>query len=506
MARELGFTDAEAAALAAAMGSPSPGAAFFQPGEGDWRAALKKKALRDPYGRVSIGELESGAIQARRDWLERQRHPEALKPPPLDPVWAEQWARRHRGKTAADAPPHLPLWRVAAGGTLHVTNKAILGATVDPNQFGEAITGLPNAALGSLLVPGGGRSSRGAHAEPEAGVVPRETAAPGRTPTRPVSETPAETPPVPRVPLENPVDWFPATSRPLWEAAIGKPWASQPVSEARPAAADRIGTETSNQAPAQPPPGRTPGIGDSPAETPAPSGRIGALADAESQFTQQERKDGAIGKTPSYTTMKPANESLGSLARIGEEVPVSAEGQVGTQSDPGHTGPGPEHKWILNIGSGTNPMEGAINIDNLLVGGKGGKPLKGVDVAASTRHLPFRDAHFDEAVSVNPAAPKEYDKDGKPILDPTKFFNPLAGDTARVLKPGARLIVVGTPRNFAFRRIESLDAGTLAGFGFERVGGRLPVEPRFIFGEPTTIKGDTIKMKKAKQLIFRRLP
>lgn len=76
----------------------------------------------------------------------------------------------------------------------------------------------------------------------------------------------------------------------------------------------------------------------------------------------------------------------------------------------------------LNLGSGSNPMAGAINIDI--------RPGPGVNVIASAKQLPFRSGTFSQVHSINPYG-----------------FNPASNEAARVLQSGGNLFVTGTPRN-----------------------------------------------------------
>lgn len=81
----------------------------------------------------------------------------------------------------------------------------------------------------------------------------------------------------------------------------------------------------------------------------------------------------------------------------------------------------------LNLGSGENPMEGAVNADI--------RNAPGVDVVLpkdwnSGGSLPFASNSFDVVHVVNPYG-----------------FNPVHPEVARVLKPGGTLIVTGSPKN-----------------------------------------------------------
>lgn len=75
----------------------------------------------------------------------------------------------------------------------------------------------------------------------------------------------------------------------------------------------------------------------------------------------------------------------------------------------------------LNLGSGSNPMPGAVNVDK--VAGPG------VNVIANAEQLPFRSGTFSQVHAINPQ------------------FNIATAETARVLQPGGSLFVTGTPRN-----------------------------------------------------------
>jgi RHS repeat-associated protein len=140
---------------------------------------------------------------------------------------------------------------------------------------------------------------------------------------------------------------------------------------------------------------------------------------------------------------------------------------------------------MLNLGSGRNPMPGAVNVDRLA--------LEGVDIVADARALPFRAGQFDEVAAINPAGASG------------EFFNPLVGDVARVLVPGGRVYVVAQRSNYAFRRLARMDDTALRALGFARGGAVAAPEARFIFGQATTISGETLFMGKARQLTFVRL-
>jgi hypothetical protein len=139
---------------------------------------------------------------------------------------------------------------------------------------------------------------------------------------------------------------------------------------------------------------------------------------------------------------------------------------------------------VINIGAGENPLieAGVINADP--------RNLPGIDIVASANKIDLPNAFFDEAISINPFG-----------------FNPLRIETARILKPGRTLTVVGQPKNFELRRLNRLSPEVLRRIGFEKISPGLErAEERFRFGEPKTTRGEPIAAKAFKQLVFRRLP
>lgn len=118
------------------------------------------------------------------------------------------------------------------------------------------------------------------------------------------------------------------------------------------------------------------------------------------------------------------------------------------------------------------------------------RQLKGVDVVADVRHLPFQGRTFDEVVSVNPHG-----------------YNPLQGDVARVLKSGGTCKVVAQPTNWEFRQLLKAAPTELRSLGYARAGtGAVPAEGPLRFGKPKTTRGDAIDPSVLRQLTFRRLP
>ncbi len=164
----------------------------------------------------------------------------------------------------------------------------------------------------------------------------------------------------------------------------------------------------------------------------------------------------------------------GSSGGHSETPPPTDEGTTPAEQDvkllPPH-----DPNQVLNLGSGRNPMPGAVNIDPIA--------HPSVDVVASAENLPFGNEYFKEVVSINPH---------NPTLPPGEFFNPLEGDVSRVLQPGGRVTVVGQRASFSFREISRLSDDQLTALGFRRLGDVGPVEARFIFGAPQTIEGNPI--------------
>ncbi len=127
-------------------------------------------------------------------------------------------------------------------------------------------------------------------------------------------------------------------------------------------------------------------------------------------------------------------------------------------------------------------LPGAVNVDRLA--------SRSVNVVADAKALPFGRNTFDRVVAINPADASN------------KFFNPLAGDVASILKPGGTVTVVAQPRNYAFRQLLRMDGEALRALGFVRLEAATAAESRFIFGQATTVSGGPLDMAKARQLIF----
>ncbi|MFI6094956.1 DUF6531 domain-containing protein [Lentzea sp. NPDC051213] len=129
----------------------------------------------------------------------------------------------------------------------------------------------------------------------------------------------------------------------------------------------------------------------------------------------------------------------------------------------------------LNLGSGQNPMPGAVNTDIT--------PGPGVDVVADANHLPFADGSFNEVHSVNPYG-----------------YQPVSAETARVLEPGGTLTVSGSPVNRFIRRAPDDPSA----FGLELVSEG-PLTPRHQFGTQTRVDGSTFDTGNHITRVYRRI-
>ena len=140
-------------------------------------------------------------------------------------------------------------------------------------------------------------------------------------------------------------------------------------------------------------------------------------------------------------------------------------------------GPGTPKDPPLNLGAGSNPMKGAINLDL--------KAAAGIDVIADARALPFGAATFSEVHAVNPYG-----------------FFPVTAETARVMTPGGILRVSGTPGN-KFARALSPDAARAAGF---EVVGTSPLAGAHKFGAQRQTTGKLLDTATSTTTTYRRLP
>ncbi|MDQ1236107.1 hypothetical protein QE450_003605 [Paenibacillus sp. SORGH_AS306] len=98
---------------------------------------------------------------------------------------------------------------------------------------------------------------------------------------------------------------------------------------------------------------------------------------------------------------------------------------------------------VLNIGSGSNPIKGAVNID--IEGGKG------VDlIADATKALPYADNSINAIIARNPYK-----------YDPVNEF------TTAVLKSGGNFIITGTYSNPCFKELYNATLDQLKILGYE---------------------------------------
>ena len=133
--------------------------------------------------------------------------------------------------------------------------------------------------------------------------------------------------------------------------------------------------------------------------------------------------------------------------------------------------------FVLNLGAGTNPMAGAVNLDL--------RALNGINVVADATKLPFRSATFSEVNSINPFG-----------------FNPVNAETARVMQPGGLLHVTGTANNRFAQPMNALDARAA---GFEVVSSR-PMIDAHAFGTQRATTGGALRIESSITTTYRRTP
>ena len=130
----------------------------------------------------------------------------------------------------------------------------------------------------------------------------------------------------------------------------------------------------------------------------------------------------------------------------------------------------------LNLGAGSNPMRGAVNVDL-----KAGPGVAAADASA----LPFDTGTFAEVHAVNPFG-----------------FNPVSAETARVMQPGGLLRVSGTARN-PFAQPVSPAVARAAGF---EIVETTPLQDIHNFGVQRTSSGAQLKTSTSTTTVYRRLP
>ena len=132
---------------------------------------------------------------------------------------------------------------------------------------------------------------------------------------------------------------------------------------------------------------------------------------------------------------------------------------------------------ILNLGSGENPMKGAMNVDI--------RAVEGVDVVADATKLPFKSGSFNEVHSINPYG-----------------FNPVSVETARVMQPGAILRVTGNATRNSFARPLSPADAKAAGFEIISTG---PVSPAHVFGVQRSTTGKALNTSYSTTTTYRKI-
>jgi RHS repeat-associated protein len=133
---------------------------------------------------------------------------------------------------------------------------------------------------------------------------------------------------------------------------------------------------------------------------------------------------------------------------------------------------------VLNIGSGTNPIKGAINIDL--------KAIDGVDlVADATKKLPYANNSVDSIISINPFN-----------------FNPINSATTGVLKEGGTFTIVGQVRNSYFNNIYAASSEEISKMGYEMVSRGIASDT-FKLGTKTTT-GHAIDPGSLFQIILKK--
>ncbi|MFA0813967.1 RHS repeat-associated core domain-containing protein, partial [Microbulbifer epialgicus] len=131
----------------------------------------------------------------------------------------------------------------------------------------------------------------------------------------------------------------------------------------------------------------------------------------------------------------------------------------------------------LNLGSGSNPMKDAVNVDI--------RPVEGVDVVADATKLPFGSGSFTQVHSINPYG-----------------FNPVSTETARVMQPGSLLYVTGNATRNSFARPLSVTEARAAGFEIVNTG---PVLESHFFGVQRATSGKVLDTSFSTTTIYRKV-
>ncbi|HEY4418270.1 MAG TPA: hypothetical protein VGN22_02060, partial [Pseudonocardia sp.] len=170
---------------------------------------------------------------------------------------------------------------------------------------------------------------------------------------------------------------------------------------------------------------------------PAPSATAGPVAvsgDGAGMAATATGSESAAGGRRGVAEPVRPTEASATLPRPGD----TASGV----SPPAVVAPGPVGSGgrRLYLGAVADPMPGSVTVDR--------RARPDVDVIADAARLPFRSNAFTEVHAVNPSG-----------------FQPVSAETARVLVPGGRLVVTGSPQNPA---VHVSEADVLAA-GFVRV-------------------------------------
>ncbi|MET1176123.1 RHS repeat-associated core domain-containing protein [Paenibacillus amylolyticus] len=166
--------------------------------------------------------------------------------------------------------------------------------------------------------------------------------------------------------------------------------------------------------------------------------------------------------------------------------PVSYNDPLGlmkfeTKSDTNLALPYGNESKTMNLGSGDNPLQGALNVDI--------RKVNGVDVVASANHLPFSTCSFSEVIAQNPHG-----------------YDILKSDVPRILENGGIPKVVGGEKNPFFKNMVSADAKYFEQFGFELVS-REKASGDLMFGVQKTTDGKIFSDKSLErqyEVILRR--
>lgn len=142
---------------------------------------------------------------------------------------------------------------------------------------------------------------------------------------------------------------------------------------------------------------------------------------------------------------------------------------------------------VLNIGSGTNPLKGAVNLSLKQEVNSAGKNL--VDVVSSVEKMPFKSGRFNEVYAQNP------------------MYNVLDSEIRRVMMKGGELKIVGNYSNKHFRKLwdmyESGNTKAFEQYGYEFVNAFENAPAGMAFGIMKTTNGKKIEPSTLKAILLR---